>query len=127
MPRRRVDELLRVIASLPPADRQRLVAKLARDARKAGRLGGRQPLAKTAPAAVALSKRLSRRGLSLRRISTKLAEAGHINEDGRPYNPQSVRAMLTGPQKRERPGDPEKQRGGRGEAASMRRKRTDRQ
>jgi hypothetical protein len=50
-----------------------------------------------------LAERLSGRGLSLRRISAKLAEAGQLNEDGRPYNPQSVRAMLRGPQKRERP------------------------
>ena len=51
--------------------------------------------------AVQLAKRLSGRGLSLRRIAAKLAEADHVNEDGRPYNPQSVRAMLKGPQKRE--------------------------
>jgi hypothetical protein len=42
-------------------------------------------------------------GLSLRRISAKLAEAGQLNENGQPYNAQSIRAMLRGPQKRKRP------------------------
>ena len=48
-----------------------------------------------------MAKRLSQRGLSLRRIAAKLAEAGHVNERGQPYNAQSIRAMLRGPQKRE--------------------------
>jgi hypothetical protein len=103
MPRRRVDELLSVIASLSTADRRRMIAELTKGAKLPG-AGGRQPLSKTAPGAVALAKRLSRRRFSLRRISAALAEAGHLNEDGRPYNPQSVRAMLRGPQKRERGG-----------------------
>jgi hypothetical protein len=99
MAKRGVDDLLRAIANLPPADRQRLVTELTRGARLPS-AGGRQPLAKTARAAVALAKRLSRRGLSLRRISAKLTEVGHLNERGQPYNAQSIRAMLTGPQKR---------------------------
>ena len=65
--------------------------------------GGRLPLTKAARAAVAMAKRLSGRGLSLRRISAKLAEAGQLNERGHPYNAQSVRAMMRGPQKRKRP------------------------
>jgi hypothetical protein len=32
----------------------------------------------------------------LRRISAALAEAGHLNERGRPFNPYSVKAMLEG-------------------------------
>lgn len=72
------------------------------DAWKQAHPRGRQPLRKTAPAAVKLAKRLSGRGLSLRRISAKLAEAGQLNENGQPYNAQSIRAMLRGPQKRER-------------------------
>ena len=64
--------------------------------------GGRLPLTKTARAAVAMANRLSRRGLSLRRIAAKLADAKLLNERGQPYNAQSIRAMLKGPQKRER-------------------------
>jgi hypothetical protein len=102
MSRRRVEYMLRQIARLPEASRQHLIAELTKGARRPG-AGGRKPLAKTARAAVALAKRLSRRGLSLRRISAKLAEAGHVNERGQPYNAQSIRAMLRGPQKRTRP------------------------
>src|SRR5262245_18652945 len=96
MTKRGVDELLREIASLAPAERRRLIAELGITG------GGRRPLAKTAPAAVKMAKRLSRRGLSLRRIAGKLAAAGHLNERGQPYSAQSVRAMLHGPQKRKR-------------------------
>jgi hypothetical protein len=103
MAKRGVDELLHAIARLPPAEKQRLVAELTRGARIPG-AGGRQSLVQTAPTAVKLAKRLSRRGLSLRTISAKLAEAGHVNERGQPYNAQSIRAMLRGPQKRERYG-----------------------
>jgi hypothetical protein len=34
------------------------------------------------------------------RIAAKLAEVGHVNENGQTYNAQSIRAMLRGPQKR---------------------------
>ena len=99
MPKRRVDELLQAIIALAPADRERLVAELTKRAMLSN-AGGRQPLRKTAPAAVKLAKRLSGRGLSLRRIAAKLAEDGLLNERRQPYNAQSVRAMLRGPQKR---------------------------
>jgi hypothetical protein len=85
-----------------------LAAESAGGARRPAKTGGRQPLTKTAHEAVVLAKRLWRRNpktgqrLSLRRIAAALAEAGHLNERGHPYNPQSVRAMLRGPQKRER-------------------------
>jgi hypothetical protein len=62
--------------------------------------GGRKPLAKLWPKAVAMAKRLRRRRLSYREISAQLADAGHLNERGQPFNPQSVRAMIEGPQRR---------------------------
>jgi DNA invertase Pin-like site-specific DNA recombinase len=52
--------------------------------------------------AVALAKRLHRANpktgerLSLRKISAKLAEAGHLNERGAPYNPRSIKSMIEG-------------------------------
>ena len=67
MAKRRVDELLYAIVALTPADRQRLVAEFTKRAMLPG-AGGRKPLLKTAPKAVALAKRLNRCGLSLRRI-----------------------------------------------------------
>jgi hypothetical protein len=101
MPKRRVAQLVHMIGSLSAGDRWRLIDEVTKGARLPG-AGGRQPLVKTAPAAAKLAKRLSRQRLSLRRISEKLAEAGHVNERGQPYNAQSVRAMLRGPQKRKR-------------------------
>ena len=35
--------------------------------------------------------------MSLRKISAALAEAGHINEHGRPFHTQSVKRMVEGP------------------------------
>src|SRR5262245_60477308 len=102
MTRRRVDELIQEIASLPQADQRRVIAELTKGNRTRRSGGGRQPLTETVPAAVKLAKRLHRRGLSLRAISSDLAKVGHVNERGQPYSAQSVRAMLGGPQKRKR-------------------------
>jgi hypothetical protein len=41
-----------------------------------------------------------RERLSLREISARLTQAGHVNERGQPFNPQSIRAMIEGPQRR---------------------------
>jgi hypothetical protein len=38
--------------------------------------------------------------LSYREISTRLKDTGYRNERGEPFNPQSVRAMIEGPQPR---------------------------
>ena len=54
------------------------------------------------PGAVALAKKLRRANpktggrLSLRRISQALADAGHLNERGRPFNANSIKAMVEG-------------------------------
>jgi len=101
MGKRRIDELLSVIVSLAPADRERLLAELARRYGKP-RAGGRKPLRERAPEAVKLAERLDRRGFSLRRIAAALAVAGHVNERGHTYGAPSIRAMLKGPQKRRR-------------------------
>jgi hypothetical protein len=34
--------------------------------------------------------------MSLRKISAALAEAGHLNERGRPFNQRSVKTMVEG-------------------------------
>ena len=52
------------------------------------------------PAAVILAKRLHRASpktgerMSLRRISAALEEAGHVNQYGRPFNPNSIKSMV---------------------------------
>jgi hypothetical protein len=38
--------------------------------------------------------------LSYREISARLKDAGYCNERGEQFNPQSVRAMIEGPQER---------------------------
>ena len=89
-------------------EKTRLVQKLkgARDRKselKGKRIEGRKALAVTNPDAVALAKRLYRTSpktgarRSLRTISKMLAEAGHLNERGQPFNPGSVKAMIEGP------------------------------
>ena len=94
-------------------EKGRLVAKLRsgreRVRRETGKkVGGRRSHAELWPEAVALARRLrraspkTRERLSLREISTRLADAGHLNERGQQFNAQSIRAMIEGPQRRQR-------------------------
>jgi hypothetical protein len=63
-----------------------------------------------------LAKRLRRASpktgerLSFREISNRLKDAGHLNEHGHRFNPQSVRAMIEGPQPRQRNGNEDRDR-----------------
>ncbi|MFZ0854506.1 MAG: recombinase family protein [Hyphomicrobiaceae bacterium] len=86
-------------------EKTRLVKKLkaARDRKRAdGKVEGRKSHAERRPDVVAMAKRLHRANpksgerLSLARISRALAEAGHLNERGQPFNPKSVRSMIMG-------------------------------
>ena len=83
-----------------------LVAKLkgARDRkrRETGKCEGRKSHAEKRPGAVAFAKKLHRaspktgKRMSLRKISAALAEAGHLNENGRVFNPNAIKRMLEG-------------------------------
>jgi DNA invertase Pin-like site-specific DNA recombinase len=91
-------------------EKTRLVKKLkaARDRKRAtgakveGRKSHAERDAKHGTDIVGLAKRLRRanpktgKRRSLRQISAELAAAGHLNERGRPFNPNSIKAMLEG-------------------------------
>jgi DNA invertase Pin-like site-specific DNA recombinase len=94
-----------VLGAIAEFDKAMTVAKLkgARDRKSAEagrRIEGRKGFAVTNPEAVALAKRLRRASpktgerRSLRDISALLAEAGHLNEHGRPFNHRSIKAMV---------------------------------
>jgi len=58
-----------------------------------------QSTAEVRPDVVKLAKALARKKpkggkMSLRAISTALAEQGHVNERGKPFNPKSVAAIV---------------------------------
>ena len=100
-------KLMRQIAgAFAEYEKARLVHKLrharARMRKETGHCEGRKGHATLRPETVAEAKRLRRASpktgerLSYRDISTKLADAGHLNERGQPYNPKSVRAMIVG-------------------------------
>ncbi|MGO9419911.1 hypothetical protein [Roseiarcus sp.] len=58
---------------------------------------GCKPLAETHPAALAMARKLAavrKRKPSLGEISAALAEAGHLNERGKPLAAKSVASML---------------------------------
>jgi len=40
------------------------------------------------------TKRHAKKGLSLRKVSEKLTEAGHLNANGQPFAAQSVKNMI---------------------------------
>ena len=87
-------------------EKHRLVSKLkgARERKKAatGKCEGRKSHAEMTPEVVTLAKRLRRKDRvkgtirSYREISVKLAEAGHLNVNGKPYAAMSVRNMVLG-------------------------------
>jgi DNA invertase Pin-like site-specific DNA recombinase len=95
-----------VLGAIAEFDKTTLVAKLAaartRKRKATGlKVEGRKSHAEARPEVVALAKALRRRKpkggqLSLRAISAELASQGHFNEVGRPFNPNSIAAMLAG-------------------------------
>ncbi len=92
-------------------EKHRLVSKLksARDRKRPTgvKVEGRKALAETNPDAVKLAKRLRRASpktgerMGLRKISSALADAGHLNERGQPFNAKSIQAMVDGPRPKE--------------------------
>jgi hypothetical protein len=96
-----------VLGAIAEFDKAMTVAKLkgARDRASAAagrRIEGRKSHAVSNPEVVAMVKRLRRASpktgerRSLREITSMLAEAGHLNERGRRFNPNSIKAMLEG-------------------------------
>ena len=95
-----------VLGAVAEFEKTTLVAKLAAARRRkrmatGEKVEGRKSHAEARPDVAALAKRLARKKpkggkLSLRAISAELAEQGHLNKRGRPFNPKSVAAMLTG-------------------------------
>lgn len=90
-----------VLGAIAEFEKASIVAKLAaarkRRRLETGKCEGRKPLQETAPEAVAMAKELAsvrKRKPSLRMIAAELAKAGHVNINGRAYNPKSVAAML---------------------------------
>jgi DNA invertase Pin-like site-specific DNA recombinase len=94
-------ELIRqVLGAVAQFEKAMLVAKLkgARDRKKrlTGKCGGRKSHQELNPEAVALARKLAarRNKPSLRSISAALAEAGHLNKNGKSYAAESVASML---------------------------------
>jgi DNA invertase Pin-like site-specific DNA recombinase len=93
-----------VLGAFAEFEKTTLVAKLAAARRRkrmatGEKVEGRKSHVETRPDVVALAKRLARKkpkggALSLRAISASLAEQGHLNERGKPFNPKSVAVML---------------------------------
>ena len=96
-----IRQLLGVISEFEKAS---LVAKLAGARRRkraatGQKVEGRKSHAEERPEVVALVKALRRRKpkggqMSLRAISAELAAQGHLNGRGKPFNPNSIAAML---------------------------------
>jgi DNA invertase Pin-like site-specific DNA recombinase len=90
-----------VLGAVAEFEKATLVAKLAaarkRKREATGKCEGRKSHAEARPEAVALARKLAsvrKRPPSLRAISAALAEAGHLNERGRPFAAVSISRML---------------------------------
>ena len=92
-----------MLGAVSQFEKASLVAKLkgARDCkrRETGKFEGRKTHVEKRPGTVALAKKLHRvspkigKRMSLRKISATLKESGHLNENGRPFNQRSIKAM----------------------------------
>jgi DNA invertase Pin-like site-specific DNA recombinase len=93
-----------VLGAIAEFEKTTLVAKLAAARRRkriatGTKVEGRKSHAEARPDVVKLAKALARKKPkggkpSLRAISAALAEQGHVNERGKPFNPKSVAVML---------------------------------
>jgi DNA invertase Pin-like site-specific DNA recombinase len=87
-----------VLGAIAQFEKTSLVAKLkaARDRKKAltGKCGGRKSYLEARPEVVALANELHGQRMSLRKISTALAERGYLTAGGKPYVATAVQAML---------------------------------
>ena len=93
-----------VLGAVAQFEKATTVAKLAaarkRKREATGKCEGRKSLAESNPAAVGMARKLAgvrKRKPSLREISAALAEAGHLNEKGKPFAAKSVAVMLAQP------------------------------
>lgn len=95
-----------VLGAVAQFEKAALVAKLkgARDRkrRETGKCEGRKAHAQIRPEVVRAAKRLRRASpktgerRSLREIAALLATLGYVNDHGRPFNPNSIKAMVEG-------------------------------
>ena len=93
-----------VLGAIAEFEKTTLVAKLAAARRRkrmatGKKVEGRKSHTEARPDVVRLTKELARKKrkggkLSLRAISAALAEIGHVNERGKPFNPKSVSVLL---------------------------------
>ena len=92
-----------VLGAIAQFDKTTTVAKLksARDRKIAAgqKCGGRKSYAEARPEMVKLARQLrrpdpDRRPVSLRKVSTALAERGYVASTGRPYEAAAIAAML---------------------------------
>lgn len=93
-----------ILGAIAQFEKASLVAKLkgARDRKrqKTGKCGGRKSHAESRPDVVALARQHAPKH-SLRAISRWLLEQGHVNDDGRPFSPSSIKSMIEGGDSRE--------------------------
>jgi DNA invertase Pin-like site-specific DNA recombinase len=94
-----------VLGAISEFDKAMTVAKLrgARDRKRAasGKCEGRKSHAESRPELARLAKQLRRRSpkggrRSLREVAAALASMGHLNVNGRPFSPSTVRFLLGG-------------------------------
>jgi DNA invertase Pin-like site-specific DNA recombinase len=87
-----------VLGAIAEFDKAMTVAKLKgareRKRRDTGKCEGRKSHAEKRPEVVKEAKRLRRGRLSLREISARLADMQYLNENGQPFHPASIAAML---------------------------------
>ena len=80
-----------ILGAVSQFQKAETVAKLKGARERKGKLGGP---ARHSDEVVKLARKFGKRGLSLRKIADGLAEAGHVNANGKPFAAQSVAKMI---------------------------------
>ena len=80
-----------ILGAVSQFQKAELVAKLKAARERTGHLGGPERYPEDV---VKLAKRFARKKVSLRKISERLATAGHLNANGKRYAAQSIKNMI---------------------------------
>ncbi len=89
-----------ILGAVSQFEKEALVAKLRKARERSGRLGGNPRWQPVADTVVRAARAARDQGLTLRGIALELAKQDMCASSGRPYSPESVQAMVDGPEKR---------------------------
>jgi DNA invertase Pin-like site-specific DNA recombinase len=84
-----------ILGSIAAFEKNSLVARLRKARERSGRLGGNPNWTPVPVEHVQAASAAKAKGLSLRAVSSELANQGYLSRSARPYGPESIRRMVS--------------------------------